>query len=95
MAQSVVWKAKVAGRLVTGAMPQLRAVAVPELIMLAKAVAEVPTCTERLLGKTDATREVKEVDILATKASVPPLSVRSGPTVTGKVAAVEVVEPVI
>src|SRR5262245_44644104 len=37
-------------------MPTPHAMSVLGLMMVAKAVAVVPTCTERLLGRTDATR---------------------------------------
>ncbi len=52
---SVVWKLKVAGKVVTGEIEQPVAVAVPALMMVAKAVAGVPTCTERLAGRTAET----------------------------------------
>src|SRR5712691_622648 len=52
---SVVRKTKVAGTVVSGAMVQPVAVLEPVLIIVAKAVAGVPTWTERLLGSTAAT----------------------------------------
>src|SRR5262245_20941938 len=51
---SVVWYAKVAGRPVTSAGRQASAVPGPALMIVAKAVAGVPTCTDRLRGSTDA-----------------------------------------
>ena len=47
---------KVAGMLGGGAGLQLTAVAWPVLMIVANAVAGVPTWTERLLGKTAATK---------------------------------------
>ena len=38
-----------------GAIPQSVAVLLPVLIIVAKAVAGTPICTERLLGSTEAT----------------------------------------
>ncbi len=59
------------------------------LITATSAVAGVPTTTERLLGKRAATNGVSVSTTLATKASetiagLPPLKVRSGPTITEK-----------
>src|SRR5712691_5412522 len=79
-------------------MPTAVAVVVPVLITATSAVAGVPTFTERLVGKTAATKETasQQLLILATKASGPPLYVRSGPTTAGKSngKAVKLVEPV-
>jgi hypothetical protein len=43
-------------------MPQLVAVTEPALIMVAKAVAGIPTCTERLDGKTAATIDCAQLE---------------------------------
>jgi hypothetical protein len=47
---------------VTKEMPQLVAVTEPALIMVAKAVAGVPTCTERLDGRTAATIDCAQLE---------------------------------
>src|SRR5580692_8773222 len=52
---SVVWKANCAGMLVAGAIVQVDALSVPALMIVANAVARLPTCTERLVGSTAAT----------------------------------------
>ncbi len=49
---------KSAGRLAMGESPQPRAMFKPTLVMMAKAVADVPTCTERLLGDMAASKEI-------------------------------------
>src|SRR5262245_2055464 len=60
VAGSVVWNVKLAGRLrlASGEKAQPVAALVPELISVAKAVAVVPTWTERLEGRTAATNVV-------------------------------------
>src|SRR5262249_15547200 len=50
----VVWKLKSAGNPRGGAIQGATAVEVPLLMSVTKAVAGVPTCTERLDGRTDA-----------------------------------------
>jgi hypothetical protein len=52
----VVWYAKPAVTLVIGAIVQPAAVAGPEFIRVAKAVAELPSWTDRLEGSTAAAR---------------------------------------
>src|SRR5262245_48985088 len=54
LAGLVVRKLNVAGIPVSGTIPQLVASVAPVLMTVAKAVAGVPTCTERLLGNTAA-----------------------------------------
>src|SRR5262245_29644776 len=54
LAGLVVRKLNVAGMPVSGTIPQLVASLAPVLMTVAKAVAGVPTCTERLLGNTAA-----------------------------------------
>src|SRR5262245_5159118 len=51
---SVVWNDSVAGSVVSKPMPQLKAVTLAGLMIVAKAVAVADTSTERLDGKTDA-----------------------------------------
>ena len=51
---SVVWKEKSAETAVSGAIVQPVACTVPALIIVKKAVAVFPTCTDRLVGNTDA-----------------------------------------
>jgi hypothetical protein len=58
----VVWKLKVAGIAVTKEMPQLVAVTDPALTMVAKAVAKVPTWTERLDGRTAAAIDCAQLE---------------------------------
>jgi hypothetical protein len=54
---SVVWKLKLAGMLACSEMPTLTAVASPVLMIVTKAVAGIPTCTDRLAGNTAATND--------------------------------------
>src|SRR5262245_3773153 len=61
VAGSVVWNANCAGTVVTGATRHPTASPPPVLIMVAKAVAVAPTCTERLAGRT-AARRLTEVE---------------------------------
>ena len=58
----VVWKEKLTEAVVERRMVQSIAGMVPVLIMVTNAVAAVPTWTERLLGKTAATREMALAD---------------------------------
>src|SRR5438477_8130712 len=60
VAGSVVWKAKPAGSGVTGAGRHWVAVPGPTLMMVANAVAGLPTWTERPLGRTAATSRAPE-----------------------------------
>src|SRR5262245_40303966 len=55
VAGSVVWYVNVAGRLVNSETPHAGAVTELALIIVANAVAVLPSCTERLLGSTAAT----------------------------------------
>ena len=71
VAGSVVWYEKLAGTLEKGAMPQLLATVVSVLIRVAKAVAESPTCTERLEGNTAAARSAVQPLQLVDKVYVP------------------------
>src|SRR6516162_6152919 len=57
VAGSVVWKAKLAGTLVAGVIVHDVAVPGPVLMIVANAVAAIPTWTERLIGNTAASNE--------------------------------------
>src|SRR5262245_60242861 len=78
----VVWYPNAAGTLVAGAMLHPTAVAVPPLIIVAKALATIPTCTARLLGNTEEARRSAR-DWTAFSASARPnpksLSCPAGP----------------
>ena len=75
---SVVWKTKLAGMLVAGAIVQVEASAGPASIIVANAVAVLPICTDRLSGSTAATR-VRLAALFATKLA---LTVVFAPSVT-------------
>ena len=67
VAGSVVWKMKAAGMLVTVDMSQPVAVTSPALMIVAKPVAGVPTCTERLLGKSADTKLVNTIEVVLSR----------------------------
>src|SRR4029450_13840602 len=69
VAGSVDWYMNVAGRLIKSERPHPVAITEPTWIIVAKAVAVVPTCTERLDGSTAAT---KANDCTALSASARP-----------------------
>src|SRR5262245_56520442 len=54
--ESVGWKAKVPGRFVTGAILHSLAVVNPVLPIAPNTVAVAPTCTDRLLGRSAASK---------------------------------------
>jgi len=49
---------KLAVRLAMGESPQPKATSKPTLVMVAKAMTDVPTCTERLLGDMATSKEI-------------------------------------
>ena len=86
VAGSVVWKKKLAGKLSNSAIPQPSIVALVVFSTVAKAVAVVPTCTDRLPGNTAApgaptsgleeltslTTTVTKLELLAVSVSLSP-----------------------
>src|ERR1700733_14516499 len=73
---SVVWKTKLAGMPVAGAIVQVAASAGPASMIVAKAVGVAPISTERLVGRTAAT-SVRLPVVFATKLAVTVLSASS------------------
>src|SRR5580700_7891875 len=78
---SVVWNTKPAGMPVVGAIVQVEASAGPALMIVANAVAVLPTATERLVGSTAAT-SVSLTALFAVKLAV---TVVLAPSVTVQV----------
>lgn len=64
---------KAAGMLVMVDMLQPAAVTSPALMIVAKAVAGVPTCTDRLLGKSADTKLVNEIEVVFSSMETSPL----------------------